>query len=47
MTRAPARIHALSVWNELPQLINVLLWARLPPATSAGPSAKTEKNLAK
>jgi hypothetical protein len=47
MTRAPARIQALSVWNELPQLISVLLWARLPPATRAGPSAKTEKNLAK
>ena len=33
--------------EELPQLTSVLLWARLPPATSAGPSAKTEKNLAK
>jgi hypothetical protein len=46
MTSAPARIQALSVWNELPQLISVLLWARLPPATRAGPRAKTEKNLA-
>src|SRR5581483_9473450 len=47
MTRAPARIQALSVWNEVPQLTIVLLWNKLPPATRAGPSAKTEKNLAK
>ena len=47
MTRAPARIQPWLVSKELPQLISVSLWARLPPATSAGPSAKTEKNLAK
>ena len=47
MTRAPARIQPWLVSKELPQLISESLWARLPPATSAGPRAKTEKNLAK
>ena len=47
ITRAPATIQAWLVSNELPQLISVWLCARLPPATSAGPRAKIEKNFAK
>src|SRR5580704_7780728 len=47
MNSAAQIIQAWLVSNEDPQLIQVLLCARLPPATSAGPSANTEKNLAK
>src|ERR1700733_1253053 len=47
MNSAAPIIQAWLVSNEDPQLISVLLWARAPPETRAGPSANTEKNLAK
>ena len=47
MNSAAPIIQLWLVSKLVPQLISVLLWARLPPATRAGPTAKTEKNLAK
>ncbi len=47
MNSAAPIIQAWLVSKLVPQLISVLLWARLPPATRAGPTANTEKNLAK
>ena len=41
------RIQLLLVWNEVPQLMSVVLLANEPSATSTGPSASTEKNFAK
>jgi hypothetical protein len=41
------RIQVVFVWNEFPQLTNEALLASTPNATRAGPSANTEKNLAK
>ena len=47
MSNDARRIQPLLVWNDVPQLINVLLLAKDPSATSTGPSASTEKNFAK
>ena len=47
MSNDARRIQPLLVWNDVPQLISVVLLAKDPSATSTGPRASTEKNLAK
>jgi len=44
---AAIRIQVVSVWKEDPHETNELFLNRTPSATSAGPSPKTAKNLAK
>jgi len=41
------RIQLLLVWNAVPQSTRWLLVNSVPRATSTGPSASSEKNLAK
>ncbi len=48
MNSAAPNTQLLLVWKDVPQLISVLLLpSRVPSPTSTGPSANSEKNLAK